>query len=109
MDTSSEYDDTQQLGPSVERDPSKVQFEFKKIGELGQCLRFDDLGFKHIWLTTYCGFSPQNKLFWQVDNLFIFVPALVSIMMRFVTALDNCLGLNYRQLGDWILTIENEK
>ena len=44
MDTSSESDDTQQLGPSVERDPSNVQFEFRKIGELGECLRLGDLG-----------------------------------------------------------------
>ena len=55
----------------------------------------------------------KRSAFLQVDNLFIvhiiFVPALVSIMMRFVTALDNSLGLNYKQLGDWILTIENEK
>ena len=48
MDTSSESDDTQQLGPSVERDPSNVQFEFRKIGELGECLRLGDLGFKQI-------------------------------------------------------------
>ena len=53
--------------------------------------------------------EKRRVFFLQVDNLFIFVPALVSIMMRFVTALDNSLGLNYKQLGDWILTIENEK
>ena len=53
--------------------------------------------------------KEKRSVFLQVDNLFIFVPALVSIMMRFVTALDNSLGLNYKQLGDWILTIENKK
>ena len=53
--------------------------------------------------------KEKRGAFLQVDNLFIFVPALVSIMMRFVIALDNSLGLNYKQLGDWILTIENEK
>ena len=51
----------------------------------------------------------KKKCFLQIDNLFIFVPALVSIMKRYIIALDNSLGLNYKQLGDWILTIENEK